>query len=411
MKKELYPKYAKLLLKMGVNLQKGQILYLQCSTENREIALEVTKQAFEMGAKDVVIEWNDPELNHLRATYASEQTLREVPEWKLESVDYYMRQGACQLGISTTYPDLMNDVEPAKAKAIALAGNDVRNVIRKYIHKGVLQWTGTCLPNPEWAKKVYPNLDEDEAYIKLTENIMEMMRLSEDNDPIAAWQEHYENLLKRAKWLNEKQFDSLHITTEIGTDIEIGLVKNHIWTSAADMGAPGVPPYFANMPTEEVFTDPDKYNVNGIAVASFPLNMGGKIVENFAMTFENGKCVKATADKNVQNLLDTINQSEASGYLGEVALVSKQSPITKMGVIFYNGLIDENAACHLALGSSFPTSIQGGTNMTKEELDAHGVNVAVNHNDFMIGTPHMKVVGKYKDGTEIVIMDDGDFVI
>lgn len=411
MKKELYPKYAKLLLKMGVNLQKGQILYLQCSTENREIALEVTKQAFEMGAKDVVIEWNDPELNHLRATYASEQTLREVPEWKLESVDYYMRQGACQLGISTTYPDLMNDVEPAKAKAIALAGNDVRNVIRKYIHKGVLQWTGTCLPNPEWAKKVYPNLDEDEAYIKLTENIMEMMRLSEDNDPIAAWQEHYENLLKRAKWLNEKQFDSLHITTEIGTDIEIGLVKNHIWTSAADMGNPDIPPYFANMPTEEVFTDPDKYNVNGIAVASFPLNMGGKIVENFAMTFENGKCVKATADKNVQNLLDTINQSEASGYLGEVALVSKQSPITKMGVIFYNGLIDENAACHLALGSSFPTSIQGGTNMTKEELYAHGVNVAVNHNDFMIGTPHMKVVGKYKDGTEIVIMDDGDFVI
>lgn len=411
MKKELYPKYAKLLLKMGVNLQKGQILYLQCATENREIALEVTKQAFEMGAKDVVIEWNDPEFNHLRATYADEATLREVPAWKTESVDYYMRQGACQLGISTTYPDLMSDVEPAKAKAIALAGNDVRNVIRQYIHKGILQWTGTCLPNPQWAKKVYPHLDEDEAYLKLTENILEMMRISEDNDPIIAWQEHYQNLLRRAKWLNEKQFDSVHITTEIGTDIEIGLVKNHIWTSAADMGAPGIPPYFANMPTEEVFTDPDKYNVNGVAVASFPLNMGGKIVENFAMTFENGKCVKATADKNVQNLLDTINQSESSGYLGEVALVSKQSPITKMGVIFYNGLIDENAACHLALGSSFPTNIQGGTTMTKEELDQHGVNVAVNHNDFMIGTPHMKVVGKYKDGTEIVIMDDGDFVI
>ena len=411
MKKELYPKYAKLLLKKGVNLQKGQILYLQCSTENREIALEVTKQAFEMGAKDVVIEWNDPELNHLRAKYADETTLREVPDWKLESIDYYMRQGACQLGISTTYPDLMNDVEPQKAKAIALAGNDCRNVIRKYIHKGILQWTGTCLPNPQWAKKVYPNLSEEEAYEKLNQNILDMMRISDDNDPIAAWQEHYENLLKRAQWLNEKQFDSIHITTEIGTDIEIGLVKNHIWTSAADMGNPDIPPYFANMPTEEVFTNPHKYNVNGVAVASFPLNMGGKIVENFAMTFENGKCVKATADKNVQNLLDTLNQSEASAYLGEIALVSKQSPITKMGVIFYNGLIDENAACHLALGSSFPTSIQGGTEMTKEELDQHGVNVAVNHNDFMIGTPHMKVVGKYKDGTEIVIMEDGDFVI
>jgi len=411
MKKELYPKYAKLLLKMGVNLQKGQILYLQSATENRELALEIAKQAFEMGAKDVVIEWNDPELNHIRASYASEETLREVPAWKIESVDYYMRQGACQLGLGTTYPDLMSDIEPAKAKAIALAGNDVRNVIRQYIHKGVLQWTGTSLPNPTWAKKVYPELDEDEAYLTLTQNILDMMRVSETNDPIAAWQEHYQNLSKRTKWLNEKQFDSVHITTELGTDIEIGLVKNHIWTSAADMGNPDIPPYFANMPTEEVFTDPDKYRVNGIAVASLPLNMGGKIVENFSMTFENGRCVKATATKNLQNLLDTLEQSEPSRYLGEVALVSKQSPITKMGRIFYNGLIDENAACHLALGSSFPTNIQGGTQMSKEELDQHGVNVAVNHNDFMIGTPNMKVVGKYEDGTEIVIMENGDFVI
>lgn len=411
MDKTLYEKYAKMLLKVGINLQKGQILYLQAATENRDIALEVVKQAFEMGAKDVVVEWNDPELNHLRAKYATKETLREVPDWKKESVDYYMRQGAAQLGLGTTYPDLMNDVEPENAKAIALASNDVRNVIRAYIHKGVLQWTGTTLPNKQWAKKVYPELDEESAYLKLTENIMDMVRVNHETDPIENWQKHCANLSKRTKWLNEKQFDSLHITTELGTDIEIGLVKNHIWTSAADMGDASTPVYVANIPTEEVFTDPDKYRVNGIAVASRPLNMGGKLVEDFAMTFENGKCIKATAKANLQNLEDVLNQSEASRYLGEVALVSKQSPITQMERVFFNGLIDENAASHLALGASFPTNVIGGTKMTPEQLEAIGVNMAVNHNDFMIGTPDMKVVGKYANGQEEIIMEHGDFVI
>lgn len=411
MKKELYEKYAKMLLKVGVNLQKGQILYLQAATENRDIALEVVKQAFIMGAKDVVVEWNDPELNHLRATYASEETLREVPDFKKEAVDYYLRQGACQMGLGTTYPDLMNDVDPAKAKALGAASNDLRNVIRAYIHKGVLQWTGTALPNKEWAKKVYPELDEEKAYEKLTENILDMVRVNEDTDPIENWRIHCENLSKRSTWLNNKQFDKLHITTELGTDIEIGLVKNHIWTSAADMGDASTPVYVANIPTEEIFTDPDKYRVNGKAVASRPLNMGGKLVEGFSMTFEKGRCVNAEAKTNLQNLEDVINTSEASHYLGEVALVSKQSPITKMERVFFNGLIDENAASHLALGSSFPTNVKGGTKMTPEELDKIGVNMAVNHNDFMIGTPDMKVVGIYEDGSEELIMEHGDFVI
>ncbi len=411
MEKSLYPKYAQMLLKVGVNLQPGQILYLQASTEYREIALTIAKEAFAMGAKDVVIEWNDPELNHLRAKYVDTDILREVPEWKKEAVDYYLRQGAAQMGIGTTYPDLMNDVEPEKARALGLAGNDLRNVIRAYIHKGVLQWTGTTLANPVWAKKVYPELSEEEAYAKLDENIMAMVRVDKDSDPVENWKQHCENLSRHSQWLNEKQFDSLHITTELGTDIEIGLVKNHIWTSAADMGDASTPPYVANIPTEEIFTDPDKYRVNGTAVASRPLNMGGKLVEDFALTFENGRCVKATAKSNLKNLEDTISQSEASHYLGEVALVSKQSPITQMNRVFYNGLIDENAASHLALGASFPTNVKGGTRMSDEELDKIGVNVAGNHNDFMIGTPDMKVVGKLADGTTMVIMEHGDFVI
>lgn len=408
---KLYSKYAHLLLKTGVNIQKDQILYLQISTEFRELAHVITKEAFLMGAKDVVVEWNDPEINHIRALYAEENTLREVHEFQKEAVDFYLRQGACQLGVGTTYPDLMNDVEPAKAKAIGLHGNDLRNVIRKYIHKGVLQWTGTTLPNPLWAKKVYPELSEEEALAKLTQNIMDMMRLDEETDPVENWKEHCTAMSTHSKWLNEQQFDRLHITTELGTDIEIGLVKNHIWTSAADMGEATIPTYIANMPTEEVFTDPDKRRVNGVVYASRPLNMGGKLVEEFHMTFKDGRCVDAGAKANAQNLIDTIEQSENSHFLGEVALVPKTSPITQMERVFFNGLIDENAACHLALGASFPTCVKGGINMTTEELDAIGVNSAVNHNDFMIGTPETKIVGIRDNGEEVVIMEHGVFVI
>lgn len=407
----LYQKYAQTLLKVGVNLQKGQILYLQAATENRDIALVVVEEAFKMGAKDVVVEWNDPKLNYLRAKYCDEATLREVPEWKKEAVDYYLRQGACQMGLGTTYPDLMKDIRPENAKALFLASNDLRNVIRGYIHRGHLQWTGTALPNKEWAQKVYPELSAEKAYQKLSENILSMVRVNHESDPLANWQAHLDKLASRSRWLNEKQFDSLHITTKLGTDIEIGLVKNHIWTSAADMGDASIPVYVANMPTEEIFTDPDKYRVNGKVVASRPLNLSGQLVEGFTLTFKDGQCIEATATSHLANLEDVLNQSEASRYLGEVALVSKQSPITQMERVFFNGLIDENAASHLALGSSFPTNVQGGTTMTDEELEAIGVNLAVNHNDFMIGTEDMKVVGRYEDGREEIIMEHGDFII
>lgn len=412
MKKEYIDKTAKVLVRVGVNLHEGQTLVLQSDPDAIELARAVTKEAFEAGAKDVVVILNDSEIDHIRAKYASKETLRNVPDYKKEQIDYYLRDGSgTQMGLMGTHPTLMSDVPEENAIALASAGNDVRNVVRKYIHAGTLQWTGTVYPNKEWAVKVYPELDEDAALERLEEDIAIMMRIDQD-DPVAAWQKHCERLSAFGAKLNELNFKSLHITTGLGTDICMDLVEGHIWTSAGTMGE-GLTkyPYVANMPTEEVFTDPNRFTVNGIAYASRPLLISGKMVKDFWIRFENGLAVDCGASEGEGVLRAQLFRDENTRRLGEVALVSKQSAITKLNRVYYNGLIDENAASHLAFGTSFPSNIKGGTSMSQEELMAKGVNVAATHNDFMIGTLDMKVVGTTYDGQEIVIMEDGDFIV
>lgn len=405
-------KYARALLEVGVNLQKGQILLLQTCTDALELAREVTKQAFLMGAKDVIVHIDDAQINHLRALYADEETLREVPEWKKESLDYYLRQDSVQMGLMASYPTLNNDVPSEKLLAQNYSSNEVRNVVRKHIHAGTLKWTGTVHPSMNWAKALYPELSDEDAYLKLDDALCKMMRVDDETDPVENWHQHCAQMAKISKKLNDYNFKSLHITSELGTDITFELVKDHIWTSAADMGSSKVSePYVANMPTEEIFTDPDYRTVNGIAYASFPLMMSGKLVTDFSITFKDGKAVDCYASNNEELLRDALFKNEHSRCLGEVALVSKYSPIKQMDTVFFNGLIDENAACHLAFGTSFPSNIKGGSEMSTEELLAHGVNVATNHNDFMIGTLETKIVGTTYDGKEVVIMEHGDFVI
>ena len=405
-------KMARVLLEVGVNLQKGQILVLQACTDALDLVREITKQAFEMGAKDVIVHFDDAEINHLRALYCDEETLKEVPEWKKESLDYYLRQDAVQMGVNSSYPTLNEDVPSEKLLAQGYSSNEVRNVVRKHIHAGTLKWTGTVHPSMNWAKKLYPELSDEDAYLKLDESICAMMRVDDMTDPVENWNQHCLEMSKISQKLNDAYLKSLHITTELGTDLTMDLVEGHIWTSAADMGSSKLSePYVANMPTEEIFTDPDYRTVNGIAYASFPLMMSGKLVTDFSITFKDGKAVDCSASNHVECLRDALFKNEQTRCLGEVALVSKNSPIRKMNRIFYNGLIDENAACHLAFGTSFPSNIKGGTEMSAEELLSHGVNVASSHHDFMIGTPETKIVGTSIEGQEILIMEHGDFVL
>ena len=406
-------KLAKVLVRTGVNLQEGETLVLQTDTSSLDLAREVTKEAFAAGAKDVEAFIDDPEINHFKALYCSPETLKELPEWKKESIDSILRTGmGVQMGIRATRPSLNADVPDENLKAQFYSGNELRNVVRNYIHQGCLKWTGTVYPSMEWAKKVFPEYPDDEAYAKLEDAICKMMRVDADSDPVENWKKHCEELSVRSKKLNDYNFKSLHITSELGTDLTMDLVKDHIWCSAGEMGSQNVnAPYVANMPTEEVFTDPDFRSVNGIAYASFPLFMSGKLVTDFSITFKDGKAVDCAASNNVEFLREALFRDETTRQLGEVALVSKKSPIRQMGRIFYNGLIDENAACHLAFGSSFPDCVKNGTEMSKEELIGRGVNFSVSHNDFMIGTDDIKVVGTTYDGKEVTIMEHGDFVI
>ena len=316
------------------------------------------------------------------------------------------------MGLMCSYPTLNNDVPSEKLLAKGYSSNEVRNVVRKHIHAGTLKWTGTACASMDWAKTLYPELSDEDAFLKLEDDICKMMRVDDETDPVENWKQHCNEMHEVSTKLNDYNFKSLHITSELGTDITMDLVKGHIWTSAADMGDSLVSePYVANMPTEEIFTDPDYRSVNGIAYASFPLMMSGKLVTDFSITFKDGKAVDCHASNNEELLRDALFKNEGTRRLGEVALVSKKSPIKQMDRVFYNGLIDENAACHLAFGQSFSSNIKGGAKMSEEELLANGVNVATSHNDFMIGTLDTKVVGTTYDGQEVVIMEHGDFVI
>ncbi len=409
--KDTLNRYADVLLEKGVNLQQGQYLLLQCCPDTLQLAEIITKKALQKGAKDVHISINDPNIDYLRAKYLDKEQCRTVMDWQKEELDSYLREDCVQLGLMGTYPTLYEDVNDENAMAISQAKNEVRNVVRKYIHDGSLQWTGTAYPTKQWAKQVYPEMDEEDALIQLEKDIAHMMRLDTE-DPLQAWDDHCSKLRSIGDKLNAYQFEKLHLTSELGTDLTVGLVEKHIWCSAADMGEANVrAKYIANMPTEEIFTDPHCDKVNGIAYASKPLVINGKLVKDFWIKFEDGLAVDCGASQNVEFLKDALFHNERTRRLGEVALVSKQSPINQMHRLFYNGLIDENAASHLAFGSSFPTNIQDGITMSEEELIKHGVNVASSHHDFMVGTKHYHVEGITKDGKVVVIMDDGDFVI
>ncbi len=406
-----YEKYAKAVLKIGLNLQPGQILVTKMPVEYRDLAIEITRQAFEMGAKDVVIDWYDPVVEHYRMLGASEETLSEVQPFELEKIHHYMAQDACSLAPCVFYPDLDLDVPENKLRAATQRQRVLRQLERDYRSSGKIQWNSFVVGNPAWAAKIYPDLPEAEREEKFFKQVAKIVRIDAESDPIANWEAHCADLSRHSKWLNEQNFDRIHITTGLGTDVEVGLVKGHIWCSAAEMGDSQTVPYCANMPTEEVFTDPDKRRVNGIVYASRPLFLNGRMVEDFWIRFENGRAVACHAEKEQATLEEQLSVDESCRYLGEIALVPNSSPISQMNQCFYFVPLDENAASHMALGASFPSCVKGGSNMTKEELDAIGVNDAPIHNDFMYGTADMKVVGIHADGTEVLIMENGEFVI
>lgn len=407
---EVLRKYAKLAVCMGVNVQKGQMLVINASVADYEFVRLCCEEAYKAGAGEVVVNWNDEQLNLMDYTYCSTESLCEVPKWSLDKYQWAIDKGCCMLSISSSTPGLLKDVDPMKMKQVQLSRMKAMAPFQYYTMNNEGQWSIVALPSVGWAKKVFPELGEDEAVEKLMEAILMSARVNEGNDPIEEWKKHNEKMTHYSKVLNDHNFEYLHFKNSLGTDLKVELVKDHVWCGGCETSTKGVI-FNPNIPTEENFCMPHKNGVNGRVVATKPLSYQGKLIDGFYLDFEEGKVVSYHADQEEETLKNLIELDEGSCRLGEVALISYDSPINETGILFYNTLFDENASCHLALGRAYPMNVKNGTKMNNEELAAVGANYSMTHVDFMFGSRDMHVVGIKENGEEVVLFDNGNFVI
>lgn len=404
-------KYAELIIKEALAVQKREnpIIWINANTENLPFARELTKMAYECGAAEVKVNINDEVLSRLNMEGMSEERLAHFGEYKLDERMDYIKDGVAFISITGSDPDLFKGIDPKRLQIRNRASSKVMKPAMKYTMNDINSWTVVGYPTKAWAKNVFPDLDEYEAFERLKTEIFKTVRLDHE-DPVAAWEEHLDKLAKRGEVLNNLQLKELHYKTDRGTDFKIGLPENHIWVGAESKDDRGYR-FLPNLPTEEIFTAPDNRVAEGIVYATKPLNLSGSLVEDFWIRFEGGKAVEVGAKKGEDQLKELISRDEGACRLGEVALVSVKSPINTSGLIFYNTLFDENASCHLALGAAYPTCVEGGVDMNDEELKAHGINDSQIHDDFMIGDETLSIVGIDKDGKEHQIFKNGDFVI
>ena len=402
--KKLQEKYADITLQNGVNLQQNQSLYITAPIEGADFARILARKAYDLGAKNVHINWEDDELTKLKYTYAAEEVMETYPEWRVKMQESFAEEGAAFISIHATDPDLLNGIDSARiAKASKAAGVALKG-FREYIMNDRVCWTVISIPTKAWAQKIFPEKRPEEALASLWDEIMKMVRIDQE-DPVAAWEKHNETLRKAHEKLNEKQYEKL-ILKAPGTNLEIGLPKGHIWQGGTAVSENGTV-FNPNLPTEEVFTVPHKYKVNGSVTSTKPLNYGGTLIDKFQLTFTDGKVTDFVAEQGEDVLKHLLETDEGSGRLGEIALVPDESPISQSGLIFYNTLFDENASCHIALGKAYPTNLEGGADMNEQELDHHGVNDSMVHVDFMIGSAEMDIDGVKSDGSEEAVFRNG----
>ena len=405
--KNMLEKYAQLAVKMGVNLQKDQVLLINSPIECADFARAITEAAYKEGAKEVIVHYNDQSIQRLKLNYASLDTLKETPNWIAESYNSYAREGCCVISISASDPDAYKGIPMEKISAYQKGRQLALKEYYDYSMANKIRWTVVSVPTEAWALKVFKDSDSKEAVDKLWEVIFNVVRLNND-DPIKAWEEHNKNMHSKLELLNKNKFKKLHYKNSFGTDLFIDLPENHIWLGGSEKCANGIE-FNANMPTEEVFTLPEKHGVNGTVVSSKPLSYGGNLINNFSLTFKDGKVVDFKAEEGYDTLKELLSSDDGASYLGEVALVPYDSPISNSNLIFYNTLFDENAACHLAFGKAYPICIEGSENLTEEELSKKGANNSIIHVDFMIGTKDLNITGINIDDKEIEIFSNGNW--
>lgn len=403
-------KYAKLAIVMGVNVQKGQTLIVNAPVNTCDLVEAVVKEAYEAHAKEVIVNFYDDKISRLHYEYQDVEILKKVPDYIVEQKTAPLRDGACVLHIISEIPEVMAGVDPKKMQEASIARQIALKEANEITMASKVQWSIIGYPNLDWARKVFPNEIDEIAMHKLTDAILDSVQVLEDNDPVEYWKQHDNDLRKYVNLLNDYNFKSLYFKNGLGTDLRVDLVNNHIWAGGDEETPAGIL-FNANMPTEEVFTMPYKYGVNGIVHSTKPLSYNGSLITNFSLTFKDGKVVDYKAEENEDVLKTLIEFDEGSCYLGEVALVPYHSPISMSNILFYNTLYDENASCHLALGRAYPMNVKGGVDMRQEELDNAGSNNSMTHVDFMFGNEDMEITGITQDGQEVRVFKDGDFAI
>ncbi|GAA0435884.1 aminopeptidase [Lentibacillus halophilus] len=401
-------KYANLALRTGVNLQDNQALMINAPIEGADFARVVARKAYDMGAKDVHINWADDELTRLKFEHAPDEVIGTIPQWKVDLYEGYAKDGAAVLSINASNPDLLKDIDSSRVAMANKASAEAMKEFRQYTMNDRITWSIISIPTGDWAQKVFPEKSRDDAVDHLWDAIVSIVRVDKE-DPVAAWEDHNQTLETAREILNGKQYKTLHFRAP-GTDLEIALPDGHVWKGGSAVSEQGVR-FNPNMPTEEVFSMPHKYRVNGTVSSTKPLNYGGSVIDNFKLTFEDGKVVDYQAEQGEDTLKHLLDTDEGSRRLGEVALVPDESPVSQSGLIFYNTLFDENASCHIALGKAYPTNLEGGSSMGDDALDAHGVNDSLNHVDFMIGSADLDIDGVFEDGTTEAVFRNGTWAL
>jgi len=406
MRKSQLKKYAKLVVKIGVNVRKGQPVVVSANLDQPEFVTMVVEEAYKAGASAVSVDWGHQPLTRLDVTYMTEERLSTIPEWRVAKLKHHSETLPCQIHILSADPDGLKGIDQKK---LSNAQRKIFPIIKPYrdAMENKYQWTIVAVPSVAWAKKVFPTLSDKKAVAALWDAIFTCARVTAN--PIKSWKEHNKDILARSSYLNSLHLDHLHITSKEGTDLKVGLIPEAEWLGGGETSTRGIY-YNPNMPTEEVFITPNKMRTNGKVFAAMPLSFKGEVIENFGFEFKDGKVVDIYGPDKAKDLLkQLITMDEGSAMLGEVALVPFESPIRQSGVLFYNTLFDENAACHLALGRGFSNCVKGFEKMKQEDFRTLGVNESMMHVDFMFGTRHTNVVGYTKDGKAIPIFKEGSW--
>ena len=405
MKLERLEKYAELIVKCGLN---GQEIIIRCGLDQPEFVAMVVEECYRCGAERVKVEWSYMPVSKIHLNYKSLETLSEVTDIEKAEWERKVDKLSCLLWLDSDDPDGLNGTDSEKISKANMARYPIIKPYRDKLDNRY-QWCIAAVPGKEWAIKIYPELTAEQAVEKLWEDILYCSRV--DEDPIAAWDKHNENLAKRCKFLNDYKFETLEYKSSTGTDFRVGLNTKGLFLGGGERTL-GSNIYFnANIPSEEVFTSPMRGIADGKVVATKPLSYQGKLIENFWLRFEKGKVVELFAERNQDLLEKMVSMDEGASYLGECALIAYDSPINNTGVLFYNTLFDENASCHLALGRGFNNCLENYENYSVEECEKLGVNSSMIHVDFMIGSKDMSIVGITKDGKRIQIFKDGNWAI